>query len=111
MPVGEEDFTITDVNLFDGGGFAYGTVNFDFDDVLLGEVDVSHTVSVKVRITVPQGATVQGLNQALFVKAIDQLHHALSKAEGRTAQELLSAAFAKAQEEQRREWEEDERDR
>ncbi|HVV93815.1 MAG TPA: hypothetical protein VHD15_10380 [Hyphomicrobiales bacterium] len=103
MPFGEEDFTITDVNLFDGGGFAYATVNFDFEDVLPGEVDVTHTVSVKVRITVPHGATVQGLNQAFFAKAVDQLRRALAKSDGRTAQELLSEAFERAQEELRRE--------
>lgn len=77
----------------------YGSVVFRAEDTIDG-LDVAHVVTVKVRVRTPHDQSIADMREALFQKAMEQLRHALSVAEGKSAQLLLSEAADKAEAEQ-----------
>ncbi|TPW31173.1 hypothetical protein [Pararhizobium mangrovi] len=84
-------FQFEEFGFLDGVRGVYGTVAFNFD----GQVDdipVAHNVRVKVRITTSAEQSIGDMREALYREAVEQMHRALSCAEGKSAQELFSEA-------------------
>lgn len=84
-------FQFEEFGFLTSGDGIYGTVMFRFAEDL-GDRLVSHTVTVKARVKVSPSDTIERMQEVLLQKAVDQLHLALSAAEDRTAQQLLSEA-------------------
>jgi hypothetical protein len=81
----------------------FGSVVFRFADKV-DDLEVSHVVTVTVRVKAGSDLPIGDMREALFQKAVEQLRHALEVAEGKTAQQLVSEAREKAASEQ---WESD----
>lgn len=84
---GEENFTKADV------------VFSMKDDMLKGEV-VQH-VAITVRLSVPETSTIEELHEAVYRKAVDQLHRALAVSEGKTARQLRQEVLEDLERDQR----------
>jgi len=69
----------------------WAEVRFNFDE-MIEDIDVSHWVTVRVRVTADETVTVVELREILFRKALDQLRLASQAVEGKTAHELLDEA-------------------
>lgn len=69
----------------------WGEVRLNFDETV-DEHEVTHWVTIRVRVTTDETASLQELREKLFHKAVDQLRHASQAVEGKTAQALLDAA-------------------
>ena len=99
MPRGVEDIQIEDINPFIERGFAYGTVNFLWDDTLENAGPVTHRLSAKVRVSLREGTTIEDMQEALMGKAVEHLRRVLAVVEGKSARQLISAAAEKAENE------------
>lgn len=91
-------FEIREITKFaDADDMVCGTVAFHHQEPL-GDGDVGQVIEVEVRISARDDITLEQLHQALFEKAVSQLHLALSLSEGRTAKELLAKTAREAAE-------------
>ena len=91
MPAGVEDFEITDIQVIEGQ-WALGKVMFRRDHFLPDDVEVTDILTVKVRVSLPEDGTIEGLHEALYRQAVDTLAHTAARCEGRSAQELQTDA-------------------
>ncbi len=89
------NFEITDVNVvYATPAFAYATVHCDYEETLSGGHEVEQNVSVKVRVGLPDDATVEDLHQAFLDEAVRVLGLAAVDLEGKSARELSAASHA-----------------
>lgn len=87
-----EAFSITDIQHYcEPDGLAHATVVFSSsDDSEIGELH--NHVQVKLCLVIPESATIEELHESAYRKAIELLHGAISRTEGKTAKQLRNEA-------------------
>jgi hypothetical protein len=88
MPLGIPLFEISRIEI--GGlnrGVATGEATFTFDDSV-GEVEVAHLITVKVRLRADEATTIHDIREAIFQKAVSVLAQTTALVSGKTERQL-----------------------
>lgn len=78
----------------------WAEVKFNFDEKI-DEYEVTHWLTIRVRVTADEFVTVEQLREALFQKAVAQLSLATQAVEGKSARVLLAEAKKDAHDQER----------
>jgi len=95
MPYGMPVYQIENINIsHDPTTICTAEVVFNEDDQI-DDTDVTHCVRVKVRVKVPENATLQSVQEILHRRAVDLVFQIVSTYEAMSAQDALSHARSK----------------
>lgn len=101
MPDSVAGFKIFEIEkVADDDGLTVAKVHFSFEETHPSG-SIGHSVTVKVRVFVPDDASIAELHEAVFRKAVDQLRHALEASEHKPWQALYAEEKARGQERKR----------